>query len=121
MLLHEPLGDRAGAMKEDKCNLQMWLQMGARKGKQVAPAAFTRRLNDVHEQWRYPPITPCTFFLPYDFEERRKMTIVKGKRNRAVGTDGVHVEMLQAEPYVCASILSTWRGTVGRLVVFPDT
>lgn len=83
MLLHEPLGDWAREMKEDKRNRQRWLHMGMRKVKQVAPAAFTKHLNDVHEQWHYPPITPRTFALPSDFEERARRTIVKTGTQRA--------------------------------------
>lgn len=50
MLLHEPFGDRARAMKEEKCNRQRWIQMGARNGKQVASAAFTKHLEEMHAQ-----------------------------------------------------------------------
>lgn len=37
-----------------------------------------------------------------------------------MGTDGVHVEMLQSEADVWARFLTCWWGTVGRLAFFPN-
>lgn len=36
----------------------------------------------------------------------------------AVRQDGVHTEMLQADPETCTEILTSWWATMGRLVIF---
>lgn len=46
------------------------------------------------------------------------MEILQDKRNRAVGPDGIHVEMLQAAPIEGAKLISAWCSTVGRFGMF---
>lgn len=43
-----------------------------------------------------------------DMEERIEGGIGQGKVNKAVEVDGVHVEMYQAEPKLCAKLIRTW-------------
>lgn len=52
-------------------------------------------------------------------EERMEKAILKGKANRAIGRDGVHIEMLQVTPQLSANLLSTWWAAVGRTGIFP--
>lgn len=40
--------------------------------------------------------------------------------NRAIGTDGLHVEMLQVLINLCATLLKNWWDNVGRTGVFPS-
>lgn len=115
-ILKVPLGDNAKALKMYRRSRDRRRKMGARKGRQMTPAAFTKHLYEAHEQCIYTPLKTRWFSLPSDFQARMKKSIRKWKRNKSVDCDGIHTEMLQAEPEFCATILKKWWETVGHLV-----
>lgn len=115
----EPLGERAKARKQCMITSKWWRTMCGRKWREVEPAPFTKHLLEVHQEWEYPKIPNRCFTIPRDFEHRMMAAIGKGKNNKAVGTDGIQTEMLKAEQKLCASFLTAWWSTVGRLGIFP--
>lgn len=82
--------------------------MATRSGRQMQPASFTRYLEVSDEHGRYALIPTNKFTIPEGFSERVEKAIVKRKRNKAVGEDGIHIEMAKAEPAACATILTEW-------------
>lgn len=120
VLLHEPLGKKAKERDEDKRNHQRWQQITSRKDRQVGSISFTKHLQEVHEQYKYPAIGTATFSLLSDCKSKIRNIIRQGKRTMAVGTDGVHVDTLQAGPDVCDNMLSTLWAIIRRLLMFPN-
>lgn len=112
-LLREPLRERAKAMRQYKMNKRRWRKMGKREGKQVTPSSFTQHLGQAHEQWRYFLILPRRIKVPADFEARVRKVIIKGGNIKEVRTDGIHAEILRAEPDACEAILKAWWRVVG--------
>lgn len=53
-------------------------------------------------------------------EEKLTTGIKEGKRNRSVGKDGIHIEMMQIDPDECAKLLAAWWATVVRSGQFPQ-
>lgn len=43
-----------------------------------------------------------------------------GEPENAVSRDGVHIEMLQADPDTCSKLLLAWWVTMGRTALFPS-
>lgn len=78
----------------------------------MTPTTFKKLVYEVHEQWNYPPLTIRPFKVPPNFGSRVKKSIKFGKRNKLVGSDSLHTEMLQVDPNVCAEILTKIVGDV---------
>lgn len=79
------------------------------------PAAFTRHVETSHEHERYAPICTRRLTVLEGFEARVEMANARGKRNKAVGPDGIHIGMLKEDSATCAKFLAVWWRTVGRL------
>lgn len=62
----------------------------------------------------------ATFPVLEDMEERLRKAMRKARRNKAIGTDGIPVEMLHVTPELRASLLHRWWQTAGRMGTFPE-
>lgn len=67
-----------------------------RKGNQIAPAEFTKHIDQAHDHNSYPAMVKYHFHVPADFTEKVKQALRKRKNNKAMGADGLHVEMFKA-------------------------
>ena len=63
--------------------------------------------------------SPSPFSVTPNFESLILLAINRMPRGKAIGVDGIHTEMLQIHPELCAKLLSTMWSTVGRLQVYP--
>lgn len=52
------------------------------------------------------------------FKARVEKAIVRVTTNKDVVTDGLHIEMVKADPSTCATILAAWWGAVRRMAQF---
>lgn len=85
----------------------------------MKPASFTTHIESIHNQSAYPAVRMKHFIPPPDFSVRMQKEITKGKRNKAMGSDGLHIEIFQVAPSIYARILTSWWSTIGRLCIFP--
>lgn len=88
------------------------------RGKQIKPSSFTNHIKRIHNQSAYPAIRMKHFIPAPDFSVRVEKAIRRGKRNKAIGSDGLHMEMFQVAPAICARILTYWLTMIGRLCIF---
>lgn len=112
------MGTKAQTLKKDKAVIERRRKAASRKVRQMNPAVFTRHVEQVRRQRGFAPIRIRQFSVQTDFTSRIEKAIRKGKRNKAVGTDIIHTEVLQAEPTACARIIPQWWETIGRVAIF---
>lgn len=77
-----------------------------RRGNQMQLAAFTKHIESVHNQEAYQHVEVRRFCSANDFKITVEKAIRGGNRNKAVGADGLQVEMFQAAPAVGTRILT---------------
>lgn len=95
--------------------------MNNRRGRKVSPSAFTRYLETTHAQHEYGEIVVEPFQVDRDDMKARLERAIRAENpNKAVGTNGTHIEMLQVETAVCADLLTAWWTAIGRTRVFPE-
>lgn len=86
-----PLGEKARALQAERRGKQRYEEANSRKGRQVRPSEFTNFIRTSHEQTRFPPIQPKDFTVDDGFRKDVEHCIRKGKKGKAVGSDGVHM------------------------------
>lgn len=114
-----PLGDKARALPADQIGWERHREAAGRRGRKVRQCEFVKYLSAAHEQQKFPPVHPKAFEVDDDFTLTSEKVIRQGKRGKEVGSDGIHTEMYQAAPEVCAKILSCCSRTIGHLKIFP--
>lgn len=119
-MLREPLWEKAKAIKVDNRNRQRRKDCAHRCGKKMSPKALNQHWESAHKQHQHPALQILKFKLPTDFQGKIRREIEKGKRNMAVGADGIDVQMIWAAPAVCATLLVAWWEAVGRLGILSE-
>lgn len=94
--------------------------MGQREVRHIQPATSTKFMGTLHIHLSYPAIETVNFTPPPDLEARVDKSIMSGKINKALGANGIHVEMLKVDPQTWANILAELSSTLGRLAKFPS-
>lgn len=90
--------------------------MGARE--KLNPASFTEFMASYHDQ-NQEVIELEGFEVPDNFKHALSRSIRKSKSNKSPGRDGVHNEMVKAEPELMAQLLLEWWRLVGRGQLYP--
>lgn len=103
-VLADPIGTKAQAIKTEKRGRKRAMEMGRPKGKQVTSSQLTSHVEQAHDQQEYEAIGPIQFTVTEDMRGRLEKAIRRGKPNKAVDRDRVHVEMLIADPDTCAKL-----------------
>ena len=83
---------------------------------QLNPANFNKFVTSPSTNISAP--TPAAFSVSPNFKSLILLAISRLRRGKAIGVDGIHSEMLQAHPDLCAKFLSKIWSTVGRLQVY---
>lgn len=82
-----------------------YLAQARRKGNQLRPALFTKFMGE--QKSRDEPLQPKSFTVdPKSMKKGIKAAIRSMERNKAVGVDKVHAEILQCDPALFAHILT---------------
>lgn len=103
-----PMGRKEQAINAYKGGRMRELEMGKRSGQQVTPWAFTRYLEQIHEQHNYAAVQMKNFTVQEDMKGIIEAAIKRGKHNKAVGADRTHGEMLQVDPEGNVNLLTVW-------------
>lgn len=112
--------DQSKAIKMDQQSKARRLAEARRNGRQLCPAAFTRFMEE--KQGKCHPLNP----RPLEVDNRRmrrriRDAILQIAKNKAVGVNNVHIEMLQAVPELFARMLAKLWETVGETQIVPNS
>lgn len=107
------------AVCKDKRGKALRQTEAAKRGKQLWPADFTAFMGQ--QQGGGDAITPRRFKIDSrKFRRRLKRAIKSMEKNKAVGVDNIHAEMMQVVPDLFASLLTQWWLIMGRTRITPD-
>lgn len=81
---------------------------------QVRPRDFTNYPLTAHHQGSYEPLHLKQFDVAPGFQKAVEVAIGRGKSNKVVDSDGLHVDMFKAAPLRCAEVLTEMWRTIGR-------
>lgn len=119
-IMRAPMGRKAQALLSEKRQRNMKEEVGKRKGHQVTQSEFTRQIKASHAYSEYGKLQIAPFSVDRRMTRRMEIAIRGGKPNEAMGRDGIHIEMLQADIERSAELLTPWWETVGRTEEFPE-
>lgn len=112
------LSDQSRAVKKDRRGKALRQAEGAKRGKQLKPSDFTKFMGE--QQVGGEKISPRTFKVDSrKFRRRVKRAIRNMARNKVVGIDSIHSEMLQTALDVFASLLAQWWIVIGQTGIVP--
>lgn len=96
-IMAAPLGRKAQAINADRSRRKRRRDKGRRKEIQGTPAYFTRYLERIHRQSQLEEVKMENFRVQMEeMRGRMEKAIGKGKVNKSVGSDSVHVNDMPA-------------------------
>lgn len=114
-----PNSDMCQALQSDKRKAEKRKMEALRKGKQLTPADFTKFMALNQDE--------CSeiFISPFQVKDDLATDITKVlntiKKGKAVGTDGIHAEMLTTNIKLSTELLLSWWRAVGRTGIMPHS
>lgn len=119
-----PMSQMAEAVKRDMKGRRKTSVNVKKRGVQLEPRKFTAFMANVGNVYAVEELEPFSGFddkkVPADLDTRREKAIAEMESNKAIGLDGIHVEMIKKSRKAATGVLKSLWQAIGRTGKIPQ-